>query len=375
MEKKTCCFILKYWFLSRLLIFLISIVVIYAFPFRPTYPYWQSDLRPLGPRYLWTWAGFDGAHYIRMAKEGYGSAFTQAFFPFYPLLIRFFNFLTGNSLKTGLLISNLSFIAFLFILYKLLASSSNKKTAKKTIMLYLFFPTSFFFNSVYTESLFILLMTLFFYFLQKNKWLVSAVLAGLSSALRLVGAFFCLAIFSKWVQRYGFKDKKTLLKGGLYSLISLLGLFCYMLFLKKEFNDPFAFLKAMSLWQKNKPVFFLQTFFRYLRMLFDFSLTIDKYFVVIFEFITATLFLYLLFISFKKVKLSYFIYNLFAFLLPISSGTFSSLPRYVLVLFPSFFILAKILAKNKKLNLLYWVFNFIFLVISVNLFVSGRFLA
>lgn len=375
LNKKDMGFIFKYWFFSRVLIGLITFITISFFSFQPTYPYWQNDLEPLGPRFLWTWGAFDGAHYVRLARNGYDSAFTQAFFPLYPLLIRSLGVFTSNYLVIGLLISNLSFLTFLIILYKLLLSSFTKKIVKKTIKIYLFFPTSFFFHSLYTESFFMLLVVLSFYLLNKNKWLLSSFFAALASATRLVGISLSLAIFVKWIQEKKAKDKKLLLKGGFYSLLSSFGLLSYMLFLKKQFTDPFVFLKAMSLWEKNKPVFFLQTFFRYIKMLSDFTLTLERYYVVFFEFIIGVLFFYLLIVSFKKVDWSYFVYNLFSFLLPLSSGTFSSLPRYVLVLFPSFVMLARILAKKKKVNLLYWIFNFLFLMISVNLFIRGRFLA
>jgi Gpi18-like mannosyltransferase len=368
-------FILKYWLLSRLIIFFLEVAAIHFFHFKPTYPYSDSDLQPLGSRFWWTWAGFDGVHYIKLVKEGYLAGFSQAFFPLYPLLIKLLNFLVGNILTSGLIISNLAFILFLSCLYQLLLFSFEKKIVEKTIKIYLFFPTSFFFNSLYTESLFVFLASLIFYFLKKKKWLITSFLGGLASATRLVGISFGLVLLVEWFRYQSRKDKKLVLKGIGYFLCASWGFWAYLLFLRLKFNDPFIFIKSMSLWQKNKLVFFGQTFFRYFKMMFDFSLSLEKYFLVIFEFLTASLFLYLLIDGFRKLKLSFFVYSFFSLFIPLSSGTFSSLPRYVLALFPLFAILAERLAKSKKLSLGYWFFNFLFLFIVVSLFVSGRFIS
>ena len=374
-KRKDLFFIFRYYFLSRLIIFLLSIAAINLFSFNPTYPYWQSDLQPYASRYVWSWGAFDGAHYIRLARDGYKSAFTEAFFPFYPFIIRLLNILVDNYLIAGLLISNICFILFLVILYKILKKQFCIEVAQETIKLYVFFPTSFLLNSLYTEPLFLLLTILSFYFLINRKWLFSSLFSGLSTATRLVGISVGGAIIAKWLKEYKINNIKILIRGIVYSCTSFLGIFFYMFFLNNKFAYPFAFFNAMALWQKDKPVFFFQTFFRYLKMLFDFSLPFETYFVVLFEFITALLFLYLFIIGFSKLKIYYIVYSFIAFILSISSGTFSSLPRYVLSLFPLFVVLAILLNKNKKLKCIYYIFSTLFLTISVILFIKGNFIA
>ena len=128
------------------------------------------------PHWLSSLANFDGLHYIFIARDGYAQ-YEQAFFPLYPLLIKFLTPLFfNNQLLTGLIISNVSFFLGLILFYKYLKLiSSDLPTvalAKAgsirfnpilSILFLLAFPTSFFFGAVYTEGL-------FFFFVYKTRW-------------------------------------------------------------------------------------------------------------------------------------------------------------------------------------------------------------
>ena len=70
-------------------------------------------------------------------------------------------------------------------------------------------------------------------------------------------------------------------------------------------------------------------------------LTVDYseaiYQTIILEFATGILFFILpIYGYFKKIRLSYLVFAILGFLMPTIQGSFSSLPRYVIVLFPSF---------------------------------------
>ena len=70
------------------------------------------------PNWIFALANFDGLHYIFIARDGYVQ-YEQAFFPLYPLSIKFLTPLFfNNQLLTGLLISNVSFFLGLFFSYK-----------------------------------------------------------------------------------------------------------------------------------------------------------------------------------------------------------------------------------------------------------------
>jgi hypothetical protein len=93
-----------------------------------------------------------------------------------------------------LLISNLSIIAALFFLYKLVLLNDQDGIAKKAVLVTMAFPTAFYFGTAYSESLFLLLVVASFYYARKKSWLIALILAGLSSVTRLIGLAVIAAI-------------------------------------------------------------------------------------------------------------------------------------------------------------------------------------
>jgi hypothetical protein len=90
------------------------------------------------------------------------------------------------------------------------------------------------------------------------------------------------------------------------------------------------------------------------------------------EFVVALLFLGLSIVSFLKTRLSYAFYLSAGYLIPTLSGSFSSLPRYVLVLFPAFIILASYLSKLPRiLQMVIFGLSFISLGIACAMFSVG----
>src|SRR3989344_1049631 len=136
-------FIISLWVGWRLALVVVAGIGMVILPFKPSFPYAETLLLPHGSPLFWSWANFDGVHYIGIAEKSYFAQFTQAFFPFYPLLIRTFNSLTGSSILSGLLISHLSFLAALIMGFKLFKLDLKPHQAKTALLFLLMFPTSF----------------------------------------------------------------------------------------------------------------------------------------------------------------------------------------------------------------------------------------
>src|SRR3989344_4233726 len=104
--------------LFRIADFLIIHLSQYYIPYLGFFPYKEVATQYNLPKLFTALANFDGVHYLLIAKNGYAQ-YQQAFFPLYPLLIRWLSSLfLNNHLVTGLLISNLSFLVGLFIFKK-----------------------------------------------------------------------------------------------------------------------------------------------------------------------------------------------------------------------------------------------------------------
>jgi hypothetical protein len=74
---------------------------------------------------------------------------------------------------------------------------ASEKLASKAIWFIAFYPTSVFFSSIYTESLYILLTSLYIYTLEKESYLQSGFLGFLAGLTRPEGFLLCIPTFIK----------------------------------------------------------------------------------------------------------------------------------------------------------------------------------
>ena len=122
------------------------------------------------------------------------------------------------------------------------------------------------------------------------------------------------------------------------------------------------------------PIMLPQVFYRYIFKILP-SLNYS-YFPVVFttflEFLIGLLFLFLSIVSFFKMRLSYFLFLSLGYLFPTLSGSFSSLPRYVLVLFPAF-LLTALWVQKMPATIRFFIYGLLFVgsVVSTALFVRG----
>lgn len=334
---------------------------------------------PVSNPLLFPWANFDGVHYLSIAANGYLD--NQGFFPLYPILIRILAFVLGGGepftlayFASGFAISNISFILALFVFYKLVKIDFSKKIALQAIFFLLVFPTSFFFASLYTESLFLLLSLLSFYAARKKKWVFAGLLGALLSATRLTGIFILPAL----LYEFFLSEKKIVSAKALPLLMVPLGLSSYVFYLFLRFGNPLLFIQAHENINPTRsvysPVLFPQTIFRYSKILTSISYTQYEWWIALLELSAFTFAVLTLYLAWRyKIRLSYIIFAGLAFIVPVSSGTFSGLPRYILILFPMFIALS--LIKSPLVKLVYSAVSIILLFILLMLFSRGYFIA
>lgn len=161
-------------------------------------------------------------------------------------------------------------------------------------------------------------------------------------------------------------------------VISCIGLVIYMTFLNHEFHDPFYFLHIQSSFgggRQSSFVLYPQVVWRSVKILHDIRPFDLKYLTYTQEFLFGTLGLVCVLASFKFVRLSYAVFSLCAFLVPPLTGSFSSMPRYTLVSFSIFIMLATLLQKRRFLQYLYFLSFAVYLVLNTVLFIQGYWIA
>jgi len=327
--------------------------------------------------YLFAWANFDGEHYLSIAQFGYKDL-EQAFFPIYPAIIHLLSFPWQHSFTSvtliGLLISNISFFLALYFLFKLLRFDYSVRISYLVLLIILAFPTAFYFASVYNEALFFLLAILTFYFARKKRWFWVGIFGMVAAATRVFGIILFLALLIEaWQGR---------VKIGSYFWILLipLGLIAYMIYQWVSVADPLAFYHLQTIVgpQHESGIILLpQIYFRYTKILLTSELSNPIYPIIVLEFAVGLSFFILPIIGFlKKVRLSYLAFALIGFLLPSVQGSFSSAPRYVLILFPSFLVLGIIVDSLPKLfKIGYFIMSGILLIFFSMLFFRGYWVA
>lgn len=350
MKKSDFVFIFSSFLIWRIALFIFLFLAIKYVPLQKNFLGGGME-NYLKTPWLWAWANFDGEHYLSIAQFGY-KPLTYFFFPLFPILTRFFTSSFANDLTIkvvgGLLLTNISFLVALIGLWRLINLDFNRNIAKLSILLLLVFPTSFYFGSFYTESLFLALTIWSFFFARKGKWILSGVLGGLATATRFIGIALFVALLAEfWIQKKDLKNKTLTITGLLFVP---LGLFIYLNYLKVSTGDPLNFLNTVSIFgeQRSSELILLpQVFFRYFFKILPNVNVLDLHLVLVLflELGSAVLFLFISLLSFLKLRLSYTIYTILGFVIPTLSGSFSSLPRYVLVIFPSFILLSYYMVK------------------------------
>jgi Gpi18-like mannosyltransferase len=372
--------LIYYFFSWRLLLFFFLAIAVFLVPLQNDFLGGGLELYK-NNLFLWSWLNFDGEHYLVIVRDGY-RPLTYFFFPLFPLIVRMASILVGIKAPEyiaalGLVMTNIAFFTGLVGLKKIVELDYSKTIFSFMTVLILLFPTSFYFGSFYTESIFFALVVWSFYFIRRKQWLGAGILGGLLTATRVTG----LALVPAYFAEVYLLNKDNKLKNKASAIIGLLliplGIVFYMYYLNIRTGDPLEFFHSVEIFGPQRQAAFIllpQVFYRYF---FKILPGINySYFPVVFttylEIVTAVIFTTVSVVAFWRVRLSYAIYLAAGFIIPTLSGSFSSLPRYVLVLFPAFMVFARILEKRPK-PVRFVVFTLLFtcLAVATALFTRG----
>lgn len=375
--------IFKIFLIWRIALFLPIIAGSLLLNYGSSYPFFEISYYKDLPDFLnlpvfTTWSNFDGVHYLNIAVDGYK---TEArFFPLFPLLI--FLFGLGNiSFTLTFLIAVLLPSIFLFIalivFYKLLKLDYPEKTSIAAICYLLIFPTAFFFASIYTESLFLLLLLTSFYFARKGNWILAFLSGMLLISTRFVGIFIIPALIYEYVLQNKILKTKNLLQLAALVFITPVGLVAYSIYNLQKWGNSLYFLSAQGELGNSRSARSLilppQTLYRYFKILTNLSVAQFEWWLAFIEVAAFIFGCVMLYIALKKkVRISYLVFGALAFLLPSLSGTFSGLPRYLLIVFPIFITLG---VTKLKIIKIYFLSSIILLLIFFMFFSRGYFIS
>jgi hypothetical protein len=149
------------------------------------------------------WNREDANWYLYIAAHGYSSHdATAAFFPGYPMLVRLVGYLCfGHLLLAAYLVSNAALLAALIILYRLTEREYDLITARRAVLYLAIFPTAVFLFGLYSEALFLLFAVGAFALARQGRWGWAGVVGTGATLTRSMGLIVALALAAEAVHQ------------------------------------------------------------------------------------------------------------------------------------------------------------------------------
>lgn len=205
-------------------------------------------------------SNWDGLWYREVANHGYldhvsYAQTTLGFFPLFPLTIWLFKpvvmVFTGQDAiwaasVVGVAISMIGGGVATYFLYRLATGWWGRETARKATALFIIFPGSVVFAMVYSEGLLLPLAAACLYALERRRWWLAGVLAGLATAVQPTGLALipvCALSAGLELRRQGF-SLGTLRRVVVAPILSTFGIISFAVFLWLWTGSPLANYEA-----------------------------------------------------------------------------------------------------------------------------------
>ncbi len=348
-------------------------------------------------RLLWGWTRWDGEWYGDIATKGYWSDEPIAFYPLYPHLMRWLGFVLSAGSPdqavfklAGLVIASIASIYVCLWLYRLARLEYDEEIARLSVTYLLIFPTSFFMVAVYTESIFLALAIGAFYAARKERWGLAMLLTALAVLTKNQGIFVAAALLVEYAVQRDWNWRK-LDRKILYFGIPALALGGWMLYNYLAFNNPLAFLTATQKYWYRYFSLPWNTFREGYSRLYatddtgvPLALQQQDYDMQLFDFAIVGCFLLLIpvvirAVTRQRLRLAYAVFFGLCLLQPLTSprsiSILTSLPRYYLLIFPAFFLLAQAGRRFPFFNRFYFMVSLPLFGLLVARFVMGYWVA
>lgn len=281
------------------------------------------------------WTCTDSGHYLDIARDWYLSEGSVdrlvqlVFLPGYPVIVRLFSAITGDTLVAGLIVSALCFAGANVMLYKLVRLDADHDTAFRAVKFLSLSPAVFFFVAPMSESLFLFCTLSCIYLVRRGKMLPGCLLGTYAAFTRSLGVILLVPAFFELVQRRArFRDYLTV-------LLIPLGFAAYCLINYLVAGDAFKFMDYQhEHWNQQLGWFFNTAAYQTENAVYSFSQNKPNFFGLWLPNILAQLIsLALMLFAVKKLRSSYTAYFLAYFIVAMGATWLLSAPRYITALF------------------------------------------
>lgn len=298
------------------------------------------------------WTCTDSGHYLDIARDWYLSEGSMdrlvqlVFLPGYPVIVRLFSAMTGDTLVAGLIVSALCFAEANVMLYKLVRLDADHDTAFRAVKFLSLSPAVFFFVAPMSESLFLLCTLSCLYLVRRGKMLPACCFGAYAAFTRSPGIILLVPVIFELVQR------RAKLKDYLSVLIIPLGFAAYCLINYLVAGDAFKFMEYQhEHWNQQLGWFFNTAAYQTENAVYSFLQNKPNFFGLWLPNILAQLIsLALMLFAVKKLRSSYTAYFLAYFIVTMGATWLLSAPRYIAALFTVPVALAAV-TQNRKADI------------------------
>jgi hypothetical protein len=301
----------------------------------------------LGP-----WQRFDTTHYVHVAREGYrvDEPVFSIRLPLYPLLIRWLGALFWGEyryLAAALLISSTATVGYFLVFAALARDALGLEQGSQALLYLSVYPWAFFLLAGYAESLFLFLTTLTFWAALRRRWWVAGVCGALAALTRIQGAVLVFPLFLEALRQRRFRIWPMSWEV-LWSLLPGLATVGFVLWRSAAGFQPLPTVYAAHM--HNHPASPWTSLLQALQSLCSGGGHINDYL----DSGAALLFLALTLIAWRRLSPVYALYMSGVWILSVSHvqdlHPLISVGRHMLSLFPAFFLLGRVGARNAWLH-------------------------
>lgn len=204
---------------------------------------WNQSLRDVYS-FFDIWNRWDSLNYLHIAEFGYEANGEKrhllVFYPLFPALVRLVRPLCGSYLLAGFWISGVASVAAA-VLFHRLASLDHAEDANRAVFLLFVFPTSFALHIAYTESLFLTLSCGSLLCARTRRWTLAGLLGASAALTRINGAALVAALgVEVWL---AWREERRFRREWLAVLLAPLGAAGFLLVNQVVAGHPLAFLQ------------------------------------------------------------------------------------------------------------------------------------
>ena len=299
------------------------------------------------------WTGierWDAFRFELIAQDGYTTARGgAAFFPLYPLSIRAVSWMIGGStLGAALVVSNAAFLGALVVLYALTTMEFSEAVARRTVVLLAVFPLAFIFLAPFSEAPFLLLSVSTFWFARRDRWWLAALVGALAALTRSIGIVLVPALVVEAVLQ-GREEGRGLVPRLAAALAVGIGPLLYVLWWQVHTGDVLAPFHAQARWGRELEWPWM-TLVHAARVAWSGGSTLGGLpDLLLFGAVAIALVA-----GVRILRGSYLVFSFLSLLVPLCyplpMRPLLSMPRFVIVVFPAFWIVARALGRRPSLE-------------------------